>query len=306
MKKSKQNTLLFTVVLILFLMTSVDTPVFGHSGGSKDGGDKSIGSTTSSMTTIKPMTAEDIKTVFTQIGPGKGPGFDSATVTLMTALLEGHEMSIRDLMTIRQTMLELQSFGTTIDRYQAGANLLLIQILDGSGQISQLVLTIVPGVGWGINAALSITRTGAEEIKKGSDISKIGGEMLLDGAINLITKGVPLGDIGDKAINKGVRGVVLASGTTSKTVQKHLLKHARKRIAAGLTTKVVNREVGGTTKALVRWSAEQASEVVQWATAQKNKGQVANLAPPASSYNELISIPAMGPTGGPVALPAGY
>jgi hypothetical protein len=305
MKKTK---ILLLALLLSVLLTgfSFATPGGHGDGGGGGGGGGVIEKTTSSMTTVKPMTAEDIKTVFTQIGPGKGPGFDSATVTLMTALLEGHEMSIRDLMTIRQTMLELQSFGTTIDRYQAGANLLLIQILDGAGQISQIVLTIVPGVGWGINAALSITRTGAEEIKKGSDISKIGGEMLLDGTINLITKGVPLGDIGDKAINKGLRGVVLASGTTSKTVQKHLLKHARKRIAAGLTTKVVNREVGGTTKALVRWSAEQASEVVQWATAQKNKGQVANLAPPASSYNELISIPAMGPTGGPVALPAGY
>jgi hypothetical protein len=305
MKKTK---ILLLALLLSVLLTgfSFATPGGHGDGGGGGGGGGVIEKTTSSMTTVKPMTAEDIKTVFTQIGPGKGPGFDSATVTLMTALLEGHEMSIRDLMTIRQTMLELQSFGTTIDRYQAGANLLLIQILDGAGQISQIVLTIVPGVGWGINAALSITRTGAEEIKKGSDISKIGGEMLLDGTINLITKGVPLGDIGDKAINKGLRGVVLASGTPSKLIQKHLIKRGAKRIAAGLTTKVVNREVGGTTKALVRWSAEQASEVVQWATAQKNKGQVANLAPPASSYNELISIPAMGPTGGPVALPAGY
>ena len=305
MKKTK---ILLLALLLSVLLTgfSFATPG-GHGGGGGGGGSGSGGDkSTSSVTTVKPMTAEDIKTVFTQIGPGKGPGFDSATVTLMTALLEGREMSIRDLMTIRQTMLEIESFGTTIDRYQAGANLILVQILDGAGQISQIALTIVPGVGWGTNAALSITRAGADEIKKGSDISKIGGEMLLDGTVSLITKGIPLGDIGDRAINKGVKGVVLASGTPSKLIQKHLIKRGTRRIAAGLTTKVVNREVGGKTKDLVRWSAEQANEVVQWATTQKNKGQVANLAPPASSYNELISVPAVGPYGGPVALPAGY
>ena len=115
-----------------------------------------------------------------------------------------------------------------------------------------------------------------------------------------------MGDLGDRAINKGLKGIVLASGTTSKLVQKHLLRRGAKRIAAGLTTKVVNRKVGDITKAVVRLTAEQANGVVQYVTAQKNKGQVANLAPPASSYNELISVPAMGPTGGPVALPAGY
>ncbi len=58
MKKSKQNTLLFTVVLILFLMTAVDTPVFGHSGGGggEGGGSGSGGGQAGGKTSSDPST----------------------------------------------------------------------------------------------------------------------------------------------------------------------------------------------------------------------------------------------------------
>lgn len=306
MQKKSYDKLLFTVWALFFLVITAGSSAYGYGGGGGGGGEGGAGSSnasTSTFTTVKPLTAEDIKNVFTTIGTGNIPGFDSPTITLITTLLEGHEMSIRDLMTIRQTMLTAQNFTTTLDQYQAGANLILIQILDGAGQISQIVLTIVPGVGWGTNAALGIARSGADEIKKGSDISKIGGEMLLDGAVSVITKGVPLGDIGDAAINKGVKGVVMASGAISKTVQKNLVRRGTRRVAAGLAVKALNREVGNQTKELVRWSAEQSNELYQWATAQQDQNQVTNQAPPMGSYNETLSAPASGTTDSPISFP---
>ena len=302
----------FHVMMMLLIMTLAGN-AFGYGGGGGDEKEDDAASN-AAQASITPLTAEDIRGVFGSIGPGKTPGLDTVTVSILTTLFEGREISIRTLMGIRQMMLEAHQFQTGIARFEAIKNLILIQILDGAGQVSQVVLTFVPGVGWGTNAALGFTRAGADEIKKGSDWDKVGGAMLLDGTTSLITKGIPLGGMGDKALTKGAKGLCIAKGAISKTVKKGLIKRSKSRIKAGLVAKVLNKGVSDVTKAgvkatgVVEMTIDEAKEVHAWATAQKKQNKVNNLAAhvPAISTHHVISIPEVGPDGRAVALPADY
>lgn len=303
----------FFHVMMMVLIMALTGNAFGYGGG---GGEEKVDEAESkaAQTSITPLTADDVRGVFGHIGPGKTPGFDKVTVSLMTTLFEGREVSIRTLMGIRQMMLEAQQFQTGIERFEAIKNLVLVQILDGAGQVSQLVLTFVPGVGWGTNAALGFTRAGADEIKKGSDWEQVGGAMLLDGTTSLITKGIPLGSLGDKALTKGAKGLCIAKGAISKTVKKGLIKRAETRIKAGIVVKVLNKGVSDATKAAVKAtgvvevSIDEAKEVYAWATTEKKHNKVNNLAVhvPTISRHHVISIPEVGPDGRAVALPADY
>ncbi len=298
--------LLPAACLGLVVLLACFTVAYGYGGGGGGSATEPGPSTSSSTGPIMPLTDEDIRNVFTTIGPHNMPGLDEATVSVLTTIFEGQEMTIRDLMGVRQTILEAMSFSSTLESWQATINLVQVQILDGAGQVAQVILTIVPGVGWGTNAGLGVVRAAADGIRDGHTASEIGGDVLLDGTVSLITYGVPLGDIGDAAINRGVRGVRLGQAAVSRTVAQHLTRRGQRSIATGLVVKGINRGVGDLTKDVVSMSAQQASEIYQGLAGQRGQNQAANQAPQPAETSQVISVPAIGFGGGPVSLPADF
>ena len=237
------------------------------------------------------------------IGQGETPGFDDATVSFLSYLLEGQEMTTRDLMGIRQTMLELDSTGATIQRYEAQVNLVLVQSADAAGEVSRFFLAFVPGVGWGTTAALSTARSGADEIKKGGDAWDVSGAMTIDALANLITKGIGdkvsvlnFGNWGDKALVKGAERITLARNAINQTVKKHLIKRGKKSLLAGFILKSMNKESGNLTK-------EGLQKVASAFKNEKKRAQVPNTASP-PTVKTIIRVPEHGPKGGPASLPA--
>lgn len=296
----------FVNCVLLFLcvlpVVFVPVPALTYGGGGGGGGEDTD---TTGINSIHPLTREEIREVFSTITTGQGetPGFDDATVSFLSYLLEGQEMTTRDLMGIRQTMLELDSTGATIQRYEAQVNLVLVQSADAAGEVSRFFLAFVPGVGWGTTAALSTARSGADEIKKGGDAWDVSGAMTIDALANLITKGIGdkvsvlnFGNWGDKALVKGAERITLARNAINQTVKKHLIKRGKKSLLAGFILKSMNKESGNLTK-------EGLQKVASAFKNEKKRAQVPNTASP-PTVKTIIRVPEHGPKGGPASLPA--
>lgn len=272
----------------------------GGGGGGGEGGGSASQKSPPSKTSIpsvhngiKPLTAQQIRDVFTTIGKDT-PGVDDVTVSIMTTILEGSEMSVRDLISIRQGVLQVDGWSSQVNRAQATINLIQVQIMDGMGKVSQTILTVIPGVGWGTNAALGVARAGADKIKEGGDIYDAGGAALIDGTVSVITSQIPFGKQGGEMLGNGAKNLGRAATQVAKQkVKKRWTRKAGQQIAGGLVNIGKHLGTNAAAKTAVEMTAQEVQEIMEMAARTRARSQVANQAPQTSVCRQTVSIPEM-------------
>jgi len=240
----KVNVLNLMILFTLFVALSLGTGTtafggdYGGDSSSSSSSDKEENKDGGSSTQITKLSDKEVKKIFDLIGGKEGKDLSN--------LFSGTDLTQRELMEIRQAILEGNMDQANFNADLISGLTLTVECLDAAGQVSQLGLSFVPGVGWVAAGLLDGARDGADAYRDGKSASEILSAATIGAATSVaINKLSPLN--ADKtfkgakrawsmATKKGGKRTAQASWAFIKNVAKYTAKKETER-RAGNTIK---------------------------------------------------------------------
>ena len=218
--KETGKKIMMSLTLISFLLLSVNTTVFAYGGGGGGGGDAGGGGETATSTTVTPLTDEQIRKIFSLL--------DAKSRETLSNVFSGTDKTARELMAIRQAILEGDMAGANAAASLMNALTVTAECLDQAGQWSQFALSFVPGVGWVTSGTLDAARAGANAYRDGKNAREILTDATIAGVTSVtINRLSPLD--ADKTFNSA-RAAFNIARTGSQKAQKTAMKLATKNL----------------------------------------------------------------------------
>jgi hypothetical protein len=246
MKKIDYSKVILLLAVVLFLFLGTGNTVLGYGdGGSGDGGSDASSSAPAS-TRVTPLSDDEVTEIFSIL--------DAESRETMTNVFSGTNLTARELMSIRQTLLEQQQQSAHARSTIVHGLTLTVEGLDWAGQQTQTVLSYVPGVGWVTAGLLDAARGGANAYRDG----KSAGEILKDATIAGVTsvtinKLSPLN--ADKTFNNArgawnilTRGSGKHAGKAGKVFLKNGVKYLAKKEAEAQAGSALGSAIENSTK----------------------------------------------------------
>ena len=263
------------LVLALILTPAIAAAYGGGGSGGTDGFSSIMGTPQPS-----PWTPTDLAPIFQNLNP--------VQQTAMINAFTGSTVTKRDLLTIRQVMLEQNSTNANMEAAMLDKCVKALEIMDQLGQVSQTGLSFVPGVGWVTSAALSASRSGADAYRDGKSAGQIAQDMLVDGTASaLVGKFSNLNP--DKAFTTARAGINMARNAVSQQVRKRAAIVATKALARY----GIKKQVESTVEQQLRSAMQAAANAVS----VQNRAAVPSFTPD-PSFDPMASAPASSVAGG--------
>ena len=213
--KETGKKIVMSLTLISFLFLSVSTTVFAYGGG---GGDAGGGGEIETSTTVTPLSDEQVREIFSSL--------DAETRESLSNAYSGTDKTARELMAIRQAVLEGDMTSANTAASVMHALTVTAECLDKAGQWSQFALSFVPGVGWVTSGTLDVARAGANAYRDGKNAREILTDATIAGVASVtVNRFSPLD--ADKTFNSA-RAAFNIARTGSKKAQTTALKLATK------------------------------------------------------------------------------
>lgn len=253
MKKRNCPKISILLALFFFIFSGADTIARACDGGGGGGAD-APGSGDQGLTQITRLSDEEVAQIFSLL--------DEASRQTMTNAFAGSDYTARQLMAIRQQILERESQSANAEASLIHGLTVTVEFLDEAGQWSQFGLAFVPGVGWVSGGLLDTARGGADAYRDGKDVSEIIKNAAIAGVSSVtISKLSPLGadetfNTARGAFNVLRRGSGKQTGKAARVFVKAAVKYVVKKeeealagsaLSAGLassTRQVPNRAPG--------------------------------------------------------------
>ncbi len=215
MEINKCIKIIIILTLFLFLSIEVTNTAFGYGGGSSGGsggsGDKNENESSKPNIQIEKLSDKEVKKIFALIGGKSGNNLSN--------IFSGTDLTKRELMAIRQSILEGDSTAANTEATIISGLTFTVECLDKAGQISQIGLSFVPGVGWVTAGLLDTARGGADAYRDGKSASEILSEAAIAGVSSVtINKLSPLG--ADKTFNNAKSAWNIATKGSGKNTVK--------------------------------------------------------------------------------------
>lgn len=243
MKKINYSKVILSLTAVLFLSLGANNIVLGYGDGDFAG--SKAPETTKKVTKLSD---EEIKRIFSLL--------DAKSRETMTNVFSGSNRTARELMRIRQAILEGDMKRANAEASLINGLTVTVEFLDQAGQWSQFGLSFVPGVGWVTAGVLDTARGGVNAYRDGKSASEILKDATIAGVSSVtINKLSPLG--ADKTYN----GAKTAWNIITKGSGKHTGKAVKIFIKNGvkfLGKKEIERRAGNVLSAGLNNSTKQA------------------------------------------------
>lgn len=243
MEKANGLKVILVCSMVLFFLSGAISTALGYGGGD---GNATGSSTTAAPSKITKLSDEEVKRIFSLL--------DATSRQTMTNVFSGSDYTARELMGIRQAILEGDRTRANAEAALINGLTVTVEFLDEAGQWSQFGLSFVPGVGWVTSGLLDTARGGVDAYRDGKSTSEILKSATIAGVSSVtINKLSPLD--ADKTYNTAktawnivTKGSKKHTGKAVKVFVKNSVKYLAKKEAEAQAGGALSSALSNSTK----------------------------------------------------------